>query len=153
MKMKIQKSGNRYFDPITVSYIPSKFERFFGFRESEEQFADSGSEYLVGGTKWLNYPDMTVYGSIEKLDAFVRRSKNEKDYSETNDCVREYFLAILYLSGSFLSAVLSWLCFFRIHIDKGPWFTAVYVIVGISLGLLTLALLRKAVILLIKGYL
>ncbi|MFA5024491.1 MAG: hypothetical protein WC523_06080 [Patescibacteria group bacterium] len=151
MKIKIEKQDNGYHSPIAVSYITSKFERFFGFRDETAQFVDSGFEYFVGGIKWLNYPDMTVYGHYEELDAFLRRSSNTKGYSETSNCKKEYGWAIVCMLASLLLAAFSWACFFRIHVDKGAPFIILYIILGIFLGFLALVLLRKAFIFLIKG--
>ena len=152
--MKLEKQNADYCGPITVSFIPSKFERCLGFKNKTTQFVNSGQNYYIGGgIKWLNYPDMTVYGGSALLDAFLRRSKNKQGYTETNNCVREYGWASIGVLSCLLLFVLSWVCFFRIHIDNNPALTVVYIIIGSLLGIAVLLLLRRVFVLLVKGLL
>ena len=154
MKVKLEKPNNGYYDPITVSFIPSKFEIFLGFRDETVQFSNSGNEYIFwgGGNEWLNYPDMTVHGRSSLLDDFSRRSKNKKGYIEINDCVREYGWAFFCLLGCLFLSASSWLCFFRIYIniDKYPMLI-LCAIVGLLLGIVVLLLFWRMVVLLVKG--
>lgn len=72
MEIIIEKEKMGFYDPIKVTFVPSKFERMLGAKEIIREYCDSATEYGIGGKIWLRYSDKSHFGSFPQLDKFLR---------------------------------------------------------------------------------
>lgn len=154
MKIKLEKFVGCRDEKVTMSFLPTDFERFLGFGIETREFTDSGKGHSPEtGIMWSEYYSHKEVGDFPMLDDFVKRSRDKTGkYVEIHEWKGDYVWGSTYSVMSIISVVASIESFCMLDINSQETFLfPLYCFFGMIFGILAIYFISRAVSCFIKG--